>query len=340
MSVHQARPVSRRTFLGALSLGATAQYLGLVAGQAYAEPPPETTKLRLVQIPSICQAPQYVAEELLRSEGFADIHYLHKQGGKGIESALASGEADINLHYAAPILLRLDAGDPIVVLAGGHIGCFELVASERVRAIHDLKGKSVAVPELGDGTHAYLATMVAYSGLDPQKDITWVPHPSPEGMQLLAEGKIDALMATPPFAQELRAKHIGHVLINSSVDRPWSQYFCCTVNANRDFIRKHPIATKRALRAILKSADICSLDPERAARFIVDKGYTKRYDYALEVMKYLPYGKWREYNPEDTLRFYALRLNEIGMIKSNPQKLIAHGSDWRFLDELRRELKT
>ncbi len=53
----------------------------------------------------------------------------------------------------------------------------------------------------------------------------------------------------------------------------------------------------------------------------------------------MPYRKWREYNPEDTVRFYALRLHEVGMIKSTPQKLIAQGTDWRFLNELKRELK-
>lgn len=329
---------SRRRFLANTSALGAASFLGLPR-TASAEPPPETRKLTLVQIPSVCQAPQYVAEELLRSEGFTEVQYVQKQGSKGIESALASGEADINMHYAAPTLLRLDAGDPIVVLAGGHIGCFEIVGSERVRAIRDLKGKSVGIIELGDSTHAYLATIIAYMGLDPRKDIIWVPHPAPEGMKLLAEGKIDALMATPPFGQELRAKGIGHVLVNSTLDRPWSQYFCCMVNGNREFVRKHPVATRRALRAILKSADICALEPKRAARFIVDKGYAKNYDYALEMMKDLPYGKWREYSPEDTLRFYALRLNEIGMIKSNAQKLIAQGSEWRFLNELKRELK-
>lgn len=339
MSDRAAAPPSRRRFLGGLALLGASEFLGLVPNPAHAEPPPETRKLRLVQIPSICMAPQYVAEELLKSEGFSEVQYVQKQGGKGIESALASGEADINLHYAAPLLLRLDAGDPIVVLAGGHIGCFELVGSNRVRAIRDLKGKSIGVPELGDGTHAYLATMIAYMGLNPWKDVAWVAHPSPQGMQLLAEGKIDALMATPPFAQELRAKRIGHVLINSTVDRPWSQYFCCMVSGNREFVGKHPVATKRAVRAILKAADVCALEPERAARFIVDNGYAKRYDYALEVMKELPFGKWREYNPEDTLRFYALRLKEIGMIKSNPDQLIAHGSDWRMLDAIKRELK-
>ena len=69
------------------------------------------------------------------------------------------------------------------------------------------------------------------------------------------------------------------------------------------------------------------------------KEYAKRYDSALQVMKELPYGQWREYSPEDTLRFFALRLQEAGMITSTPQKLIAQGTDWRFLHELKRELK-
>ena len=94
---------------------------------------------------------------------------------------------------------------------------------------------------------------------------------------------------------------------------------------------RHPVATKRALRAIVKAADLCALDPQRAARALVDKGYTPRYEYALQVMKELPYGKWREYDPEDTLRFYALRLHEAGMIKASPQKILAQATDWRFL---------
>jgi NitT/TauT family transport system substrate-binding protein len=180
---------------------------------------------------------------------------------------------------------------------------------------------------------------VAYVGLDPRKDLTWVTHPFAESTQLLAEGKIDAVLAFPPQPQELRAKQIGHVVVNSSVDRPWSQYFCCMVYTNREFLRKHPVATKRALRAILKAADVCAREPEGAARFLVDKGYTQNYDYALQTLKDIPYGKWREYDPEDTVRFYALRLHEAGMIKSSPQKLIAQGTDWRFLNALKKEIK-
>jgi NitT/TauT family transport system substrate-binding protein len=304
-----------------------------------AEPPPETTTLRLVQGLGLCVAPQYVAEELLQAEGFLEVHTVKTNTVRDIEVALASGDAHLGMHFAAPLIVRLDRADPIAILAGVHIGCFELFGTERVRAIRDLKGKTVAVPDLHTGPITFLASMVAYVGLDPQKDITWVTHPRAEAKQLLAEGQIDAFLGFPPDPQELRAKKIGHVVVNSAVDRPWSQYFCCLMTGNREFVRKHPAATKRALRAILKADQVCALEPERAARLLVDKGFTSSYDYAFQTMKDVPYGKWREYDPEDTLRFYALRLHEAGMIKSSPQKIIEQGTDWRFLNELKKELK-
>jgi NitT/TauT family transport system substrate-binding protein len=89
----------------------------------------------------------------------------------------------------------------------------------------------------------------------------------------------------------------------------------------------------------LKAADFRVSEPARAAQRLVEGGYTPRYDYALQTLNEVPYDKWREYDPEDTVRFYALRLHEVGMIKSSPQKIIADGTDWRFLNELKRELK-
>jgi NitT/TauT family transport system substrate-binding protein len=127
------------------------------------------------------------------------------------------------------------------------------------------------------------------------------------------------------------------VIVSSGLDRPWSQYFCCTIGANREFARRNPVATKRALRAILKAAQFCSAEPERAARLMADKGY--RYDFALQTMNEIRYANWRDYAPEDAVRFYALRLREAGMIKSTPNKILAEGTDWRFFNELKHELK-
>jgi NitT/TauT family transport system substrate-binding protein len=143
----------------------------------------------------------------------------------------------------------------------------------------------------------------------------------------------------PPQPQELRSRKIGHVIINTVQDRPWSQYFCCFLLARRGFAKNYPAATKRVLRAMLKAADICAQEPERAARYLAVKGYEERYELALEVLKQLPYGRWRDADPEDTLRFHALRLHEGGLITGNSNRLIAAGSDWRFLNELKKELK-
>jgi NitT/TauT family transport system substrate-binding protein len=133
--------------------------------------------------------------------------------------------------------------------------------------------------------------MAQYVGIDPHKDIHWAVHPPTEAMQLLAEGKIDALVGFPPVPQELRAKSVGHVVVSSTMDRPWSQYFCCMVAGNRAFVRTHPAATKRAVRAILKATAVCALEPDRAAQLIVEKGFTPRYDYALHTMQEIPYNR-------------------------------------------------
>jgi NitT/TauT family transport system substrate-binding protein len=181
--------------------------------------------------------------------------------------------------------------------------------------------------------------MAAYVGVDPAKDIAWVAHPVDDATRLFRDGKVDAILGFPPTAQELRAKKIGQVVVDSTIDRPWSQYFCCMIVSHREFPQKYPVAAKRVVRAIVKANEICAQQPERVARLLVDKGIVKQYDYALQIVKELPYAKWRDYDSTDTLRFYALRLHEAGMVKSSPQKIIAQGSDLRFVNELRKELK-
>jgi NitT/TauT family transport system substrate-binding protein len=131
----------------------------------------------------------------------------------------------------------------------------------------------------------------------------------------------------------------GFGVLGTLSDRPWSQYFCCMFAGNSEFIRKYPVATKRAVRAILKAADICVSEPRRAAQLLVDRGHAERYDYALQAMTDVRYDLWRDYDAEDTMRFYGLRVHEAGMIKSSPNKLIADHTDWRFFNELKRELK-
>jgi NitT/TauT family transport system substrate-binding protein len=338
MSVSKMQAPGRRQFLSGSSILAAAGLLGLYPRSADAEPPPETRRIRLVHAPFICLAPQYLAEEFLRQEGFTDWEYV-QLGSRSLGiDALVDGKADISMWDTHSPIPMLDAGKPIVVLAGVHGGCYQLFGNDRVRAIRDLRGKTAAIHYVGGGDHVLLSSMLAHVGINPQ-EVNWTTGGGRNAMDVFADGKADAFMAFSQEPVELRARQIGHVILNTATDRPWSGYFCCMVLANRDFVRRYPAATKRVLRSILKAADICAADPERVARFLVDMRYETRYPIGLEVMKSLQFARWREANPEDTLRFHALRLREGGMLKSPPQKIIAQGTDWRFLNELKKELK-
>ena len=325
----------RRGFISGIATAAGASLLPPISISA-AEGSPETTSVTLAKTPALCNAPQFIAEELLRAEGFTEIRFVETIEP---ESAIGAGKVDFSMSYASRFVAAIDAGEPVTLLGGIMVGCFELFGGDNVRSIGDLKGKTVGVQAIGSMPHTLVTLMAAQIGLDPKTDIRFVIDPKLKPIELFAAGKIDAFLGFSPEPQELRGRRIGHVIVNSAVDRPWSQYLCCMLGGNPEYVRNHPVATKRVVRAILKATDLCATDPAGAARRLVDGGFTKRYDYALQTLSENPYDKWREYDAEDTVRFYALRLHEVGFIKASPQKIIADGTDWRFLNELKHELK-
>ena len=336
---------NRRDLLLAGCFAASTPLLWSITTRLRAEepdPPPETTTIRLAKSPSICIAPVYVVSDLLNAEGFTNVVHVEAgfvgSGGAQDKAIWRNADVDFNLNFSGPLLLEIDRGLSTTILAGIHVGCFELFAREGIRSVADLKGRTVGVQSLESPPHVFLSAMATLVGLNPGKDIEWVTSAKVKPIELFAEGKIDAFLGFPPEPQRLRAQSIGRVIVNSAQDRPWSQYFCCMLAGNREFVRKNPIATKRVVRAMLRATDLCVSEPALVAQRMVDRGFAPRLDYAAHTLADVPYNRWREYDPEDTIRFYALRLREAGMIKSSPAKLIADGADWRFLNAVRPEL--
>ena len=335
---------ARRDFVTVLSATGAAGMLG-VRGAIADEPPPEVTTIRIQREEldnSICLAPEFVAEELLRAEGFTDVRYVVTRSGPEFTEAFAQGEIDFGFMFAPGAVRRLDADVPITVVAGVHSGCFELFVHESIRTVADLQGKRVGIPDVpGSAPHLYVSVMAAHVGLDPEHDIEWITTDDVAvPMELFVRGEIDAYLAFVPDFPELRGRKIGRAIVNMAMDKPWSQYFCCVCAGTTDFIREHPVATKRALRAILKATDLCRTEPERAVRHLVERGFIKLdHGAALQALNEIPWASWRELDPEDTLRFYGLWMHEFGELNSTPNKIIAEGTDWRFLNEVKRELK-
>ena len=324
---------NRRHFLTSLSAAVAVM---TAPHQAQAEAAAETTSVRFGAENIICTGPQYVAEELLRAEGFSDFENVPASYGIARTESLARGDIDFSIDFATAFVIPIDAGAPIKVISGVHVGCYELFVREGIRSIKDLKGHKVGCNAADQTSYprVFLSAIATYIGLNPN-DIEWVFG----GPELFIDGKVDAFVAFPPEGQELHARRVGYVVLDSARDRPWSQYYCCMLAANAGYAAKHPVATKRVIRAILKSADICATEPERVARLLVDSGRTADYDYAVQALRHIPFMNWRDYDPEDTMRFFSLRLHEAGIVKTSPNEIIASGTDWRFVNEIRRELK-
>jgi NitT/TauT family transport system substrate-binding protein len=338
------RLLTNLALAGAAGLGGVgAAGLGRGRASLAAEPAPEITTIRIEKDPDTCGAPTYVADDLLRAEGFQDIRFVEESPTdilKGdVSYMLADGKVDIGMDFPPYLIRQLDVGKPATALAGIHSGCMELFAKEDIRSVAELKGRTVAFRKIG--VKSRLVAMIAsYVGLDPAKDIRWVnTNPSIKPMQLFIEGKLDAFLAIQPEPQQLRALGFRNVVVNMAMDRPWSQYFCCMLVGNPDFIRKYPVATKRAVRAILKATDLCASEPQHVAQLMVERGFADRYDHTVQALTEIPYTVWRDLDPEDTMRFFALRMREAGLSNATPQEVIARTTDWRFFNELKRELK-
>ena len=347
---------SRRHLLTNIAVAGATGFAGLTAAGLYggrksvaAEPPPEVTTIRFEKDSATCIAPQ-VFQELLHAEGVTDIRYVDltedhlrradAANSDALTDMIARREVDFGRTFAPALMMGMNAGAPVMVLSGLHLGCFEVFGKKEIRSLGDLKGRAVGTYIYNSPDKPLLTIMLSLVGLHPNRDVRWVRDASLRPMDLFVQGKIDAFLASPPELQEVRAKNIGHVIVSSITDRPWSQYYCCMLATNTEFARKYPVATKRVLRATLKATDLCVSEPDRVARLLIEQGYSTRYDYALQALSEIRYDVWREYDAEDTLRFYGLRLQEAGLIQASPQTLIAEHTDWRFLNELKRELKT
>jgi NitT/TauT family transport system substrate-binding protein len=326
----------RRHFLG---LAAATMLLRAPEARAASDPPPETRRLRLPRYTYevACISSVWIAEELLRAEGFDDIQYVSLDPTDEMR-AVSAGNVDLDFNDPFLTLLAIDAGRQFSVLSGIHGGCFELFAAAGTRSVRDLKGRRIGYADVG--RKAFAAMILAQVGLDPARDVQLVDTAADDGVEMLAKGRLEAYIAFPPEPQQMRARRIGLSLLSMVVDKPWSQYFCCLMVANRSFIRDRPVATKRAMRAILKATELCATDPAGTARQVVARGFLKDEAAAAQALREIPYRRWRDYDSADTLRFYALRMRDVGAVRGNPHKLLAESGDWRFVNELRREMKS
>jgi NitT/TauT family transport system substrate-binding protein len=158
------------------------------------------------------------------------------------------------------------------------------------------------------------------------------------GILSALQGHVDALWTWSPTSVSLSSASGGHKIFDSFEDDPWRQYTCCAIISRWQFVEDYPVATRRALRAILKALDLCQEDTGATIERALGKGWIAQEAVAQRSFDQIRFDAWRSFDPEDSVRFYALKLHEAGLIGSTPEELIEKGTDWTFFNELKREL--
>ncbi|HAF11510.1 MAG TPA: hypothetical protein DCK98_15710, partial [Chloroflexi bacterium] len=230
-----------------------------VASPGASLPPPETTTVRFVS-PAACDPPTALAKKFLLEEGFTDIQYVTVP--VTTTEWLTADKADFHSGYGNLIAANVDIGLPIVALAGIHPGCFEIFAAPGISTIKDLRGKTIAVnaKNVSDQFYGYFSILLAYIGMDPRTDVNFMEiGPNVNALRdAFVDGRSQAFIAPAASGPQLRRnpKNPGTVILDTTMDKPWSQYYCCQLVANGDWARRYPVATKRVTRAVLRAADL------------------------------------------------------------------------------------
>lgn len=324
---------------GGSALAACAQQGG--AAQIAEPGPPETTTVRIVK-PAPCDPGVWLAKDLLLQEGFTHVEFVETPftSRKWITERLA----EFALGHTEFVTGTIDSGAPIVVLSGLHLGCLELWVGPGIANVRDLRGRRISIcnKDTSDQFFTFFATLLGHVGIDPQRDVHFVEAGAGDYngmMKAFADGRADAVLAggaQGPLLRKVRAP--GTVILDTMMDKPWSQYSCCNFVANRDWARQNPNATKRVTRAILKATDRAAKDKARAAHDAAATGIGFEEAIVAETTRMSTYN-WRDIDPAEALRFFGLRLKDAKLIKGTPQQLIDMGTDLAYMRQLRSEIQ-
>ena len=300
-------------------------------------PPPETTSIRLGA--GACDSAIFGAERYLREEGFTDVKFTDV----ATATAIAAGNADIGNAFPQSFFNSVESGPKVVSLGGLHPGCVELWAQPGISSVKDLKGHSITVTSkaLTNLQYTYLAMALKQAGVDP-KDVNFVVQADADTLKLYLDGKSDAVFVATTGAVALKANpaNKGKLIFSQVMDEPWKSNNCCFIIASEPWYRANPIAAKRAMRAIYRTADTLPADRADAAKLATDKGLfggAPALANVREAANMVPLD-WRTYDLEKAIRFYTPLLTDVGVLKATTDDLIK-GIDLTIFKGLATELK-
>jgi NitT/TauT family transport system substrate-binding protein len=225
--------------------------------------PPETTTIGLAA--GACDSAIFGAERFLREEGFTDIRFTDT----ATPAAITAGTAQMGNAFPHAFFNSVEGAPKVVALGGLHTGCNEIWANGGIASVKDLKGQQITVTSkaLSNLQYAWIAMVVKQAGVDP-KDVNFVVQADANSTQLYLDGKDAAIFVATTAAAALKTNpaNKGKMIFSQVMDEPWKSNNCCFILASEPWYRANPIAAKRVMRAIYRTADTLPANRSDAAK--------------------------------------------------------------------------
>jgi NitT/TauT family transport system substrate-binding protein len=282
-----------------------------------------------------CEAAMFVAHEngFFREEGL-DIEFV-KTDWDSLRDGLGLGRFDANYHLIMYLLKPIEKGLDVKITGGIHSGCLRLQAGAKtnIRSIEDLKGKRIGVQTaLGSPPFLFSSRVLKAAGMDPAKDVEWVPMAGDVLGLALDNGQVDAVCNSEPIGSILLSQGNVRTIADQAADAPYSEEYCCAVVVSGKLARENPATAAKLTRALLKGARWVEQNPSEAARLSVEKKYiaasVEINARALSKLKYAPgVDRCRE-----SVLMAAQEMKAIGLLDSSTDPAELAKRAWLDLD--------
>lgn len=206
----------------------------------------------------------YVAERegYFRAEGLA-VTFRRYDSGRDAIAAVVAGQADVGTPFDTPVVINIQQGRAIRVLATLAVGFGNNAVIARAdRGIEqpaDLRGKRIAT--VPNASSDYLLALVLASagvGADAVERVALTP---PAAAEALVQGRVDAAAIWAPHTQRA-----AHALGDDAVRVFTSPLYleAATLSTVEPVLAARPDALKRLLRALVRAEGLAVREPERA----------------------------------------------------------------------------
>jgi NitT/TauT family transport system substrate-binding protein len=179
----------------------------------------------------------------------------------GLDAAYIGPSPTINAYGQS-------SGDAIRIISGAASGGAELVVRDGINSAGDLKGRTLASPQLGNTQDVALRTWLTKQGLknsvDGGGDVTIAPTANSDILTLFKSGGIDGAWVPEPYASTLVLNEGGHVLVDEKDLWPQGQFVTTHLIVRTEFLQKYPDTVAALLRANVESVQLAADDPEGA----------------------------------------------------------------------------